>query len=212
MQALTINRLIKRYGYKTVLDIPSHRFNEGITWIQGKNGSGKSTLLKILAGLLAYEGEVALGQWNLRKQPIHYRRLTAFADSEPRFPGFMTGLDLINLFMRAKRGNSDRKAKFIADFGMADYLPFPVQDYSAGMVKKLALLLAFLDDSHYILLDEPCITLDEQAINRLSHWMVERRQQGTNFLVSSHQAFPAGVSIQERWQLQNGQLHAISAV
>src|SRR5690606_425086 len=118
-------------------------------WIQGKNGSGKSTLLKIMAGLLAYEGEVMLSGLNLKKQPIPYRRLIAFAESEPRFPAFMTGLDLSGLFMQAKSGNADQKEKFIAEFGMADYLPFPVQEYSAGMTKKLALLLAFLDNSRY---------------------------------------------------------------
>ncbi|WP_257657820.1 ABC transporter ATP-binding protein [Parapedobacter lycopersici] len=212
MHALTISRLSKRYGYKTVLDIPAHQFCEGVTWIQGRNGSGKSTLLKIMAGLLAYEGDVILGGLNLRKQPMAYRRRIAFAESEPRFPAFMTGLDLVGLFMRAKRGNTARKQKFIAEFGMADYLSFPVQEYSAGMVKKLSLLLAFLDDSHYILLDEPCITLDEQAINSLSLWVEERRLQGTSFVLTSHQAFPPGISIQEQWLLLDGGLHPAAAL
>lgn len=207
--ALEINKLKKRYGYKTVLDIPSHRFSGGLTWIQGKNGSGKSTLLKILAGLLAYEGNVAIGGVNLKKKPIAYRQLIGFSESEARFPPFVTGQDLIRLFKQAKKEHSDQPEAFIADFGMADYLRHPIQEYSAGMVKKLSLLLAFIGNPAFIFLDEPYITLDDSAMATLASWIAGRVAQGTNVVLTSHQELPPNVVVNDRYVLSEKCLHRI---
>lgn len=208
-EILGISKLKKRYGYKTVLDIPLHGFDEGLTWIQGKNGSGKSTLLKILAGLLAYEGSVTLGAANLRKHPIAYRRLIGFSESEARFPPFVTGLDLVRLFEQARKDNPNQSAAFIADFSMADYLMYPVQEYSAGMVKKLSLLLAFIGNPAFIFLDEPYITLDESAMALLTAWISRRVAQGTNVVLTSHQELPPNITVHDRCILTEGRLHRI---
>ncbi|RQP19722.1 MAG: ABC transporter ATP-binding protein [Parapedobacter sp.] len=208
-EVLEISNLRKRYGYKTVLDIPSHRFSDGLTWIQGKNGSGKSTLLKILAGLLAYGGNVAIGGVNLKKHSIAYRQLIGFSESEARFPPFVTGLDLIRLFKQAKKERSDQPEAFIADFGMADYLRHPIQEYSAGMVKKLSLLLAFIGNPAFIFLDEPYITLDESAMATLASWIAGRVVQGTNVVLTSHQELPPNVVVNDRYVLSEKCLHRI---
>lgn len=210
--ALEINSLRKQYGYRTVLDIPTHRFDAGLTWIQGKNGSGKSTLLKILAGLLAYEGRILLGSVDLKKHPIAYRRLIAFSESEARFPPFVTGLDLLRLFREARKEQADRSAAFIADFDMGEYLPYPVQEYSAGMVKKLSLLLAFIGNPAFLLLDEPYITLDEAAMAMLTLWVGKRVEEGTNVILTSHQELPPHVEVHHRCVLTEGRLHRIDPV
>jgi ABC-2 type transport system ATP-binding protein len=62
------------------------------------------------------------------------------------------------------------------------------------MTKKLALLLAFLSNPAWILLDEPLITLDDAGMAALIALIREYHQDyGTGFLLSSHQPLPAGL-------------------
>jgi hypothetical protein len=59
-------------------------------------------LLWILAGILPFGGDVFLNSPNqahpvsLRQSPTRYRRLIAWADAEPQYPGFLTGYELLD--------------------------------------------------------------------------------------------------------------------
>src|SRR4051812_35481785 len=93
----------KAYGSFTVLRIDTLFIKPGIFWIKGVNGSGKSTLLKAIAGIISFDGDIVLDQnISLKKQPIAYRRLVNFAEAEPIFPEFLTGMEMIKLFISAK--------------------------------------------------------------------------------------------------------------
>ena len=59
---LHIQNLIKKYGDKTIFDIPELQIEKGITHLKGINGSGKSTFSKIVSGLIPYQGNVVLNE------------------------------------------------------------------------------------------------------------------------------------------------------
>ncbi len=192
---LQIQQLAKYYGTTKILDIPSLNIQEGITWIQGKNGSGKSTLLKIAAGLLDFQGTLLLDDISQKKQPITYRRLVNFGESEPLFPDFLCGNELISLFNAAKRGLKQQIQEGIEGFELTPYLSSAIGSYSAGMTKKLSLLLAFVGNPRLILLDEPFITLDESSIHYLCKWIKQRQlQENISFIITSHQTLPNDIS------------------
>jgi ABC-2 type transport system ATP-binding protein len=60
------------------------------------------------------------------------------------------------------------------------------------MMKKLSLVLGFLGTPGIIILDEPLITLDEEARNVLLKQIGNLAQTGTTFLLSSHQLLNDG--------------------
>ncbi|QNL51792.1 ATP-binding cassette domain-containing protein [Olivibacter sp. SDN3] len=189
---LEVKNLSKKYGANTVLAISQQKFNSGVIWIKGSNGSGKSTLLKILAGLIDFKGIVIFNEKvNLRKHPITYRKLVNFAESEPLFPPFFTGWDMINLFIKAKNGSLQALSPLLNDFNMDGYLNYEIESYSAGMLKKLSLVMAFTGTPELILLDEPFITLDNDAIDKLASWITKTTAAGTNFIITSHQSIPS---------------------
>lgn len=202
---LTLHNFSKQYGSTPILQIPTLDLTPGIHWIQGKNGSGKSTLLKILAGLLHFKGTVTLENTiDLKKHPMNYRRLVNFAESEPAFPAFFTGWDMIKLFTNAKKASQEQLSRYINGFHMQDYLGDPLAAYSAGMIKKLSLVLAFLGNPKLILLDEPFITLDNNALNVLAQWMKESyEQKEVNFIITSHQTIPIAIPIHHTFILAN---------
>ena len=184
----------KSYGSFTVLRIDTLFIKPGIFWIKGVNGSGKSTLLKAIAGIISFDGDIVLDQnISLKKLPIAYRRLVNFAEAEPIFPEFLTGMEMIKLFISAKDAPVGQDKYFIESMKMNDYINEPLGTYSSGMLKKLSIVLAFMGNPKIILLDEPLITLDIESLQILYKWIDEKhRQEKVSFFLSSHQPLEIG--------------------
>ena len=185
---LEISRLKKQYGSTVILSVPLLSFDNGVYWIKGGNGSGKTTLLKMIAGLLPFEGSIRLNEFDLKKNPVEYRRYVNYAEAEPLFPSFITGEDLIRLFQKAKKGNATEVQRLIDAFNIQSFIPNPVGTYSSGMVKKLSLILAFIGQPKVILLDEPLVTLEDHSIPILTELISDYQQnKQVTFLITSHQ-------------------------
>lgn len=182
------DRFAKQYGTTTILQIDAMTLPAGIYWVKGANGSGKSTLLRSLAGVLHFQGDIAWENLRLKKDTVSYRRVVNLAEAEPLFPEFLTGMEMIDMFRAAKGGAVRQEEYYIESMHMEHYIHQPIGTYSSGMLKKLSLVLAFLGTPQLILLDEPAITLDVQALDILVHWIADQHtRQGTTFFISSHQ-------------------------
>jgi ABC-2 type transport system ATP-binding protein len=194
---LLIQNLKKEYGSHLILDVPTLKFESGLFWVKGANGSGKSTLLKIVAGMIPFEGEVEIDGVNLRKQPTEYRRLVNYVEAEPLYPPFLTGLDLISFFSTTRKANKEEVDELIKRFNIEPFIKNPIGTYSSGMVKKLSLVLAFIGQPKYILLDEPLVTIDKDTVPILYELIQEHAANGLSFIFTSHQAFDiASLTIQ----------------
>ena len=180
----------KFYGNFPALTIDDLLIEPGIYWIKGVNGSGKSTLLKSIAGMLAFNGDILLdSNISIKKHPVAYRKLVNFAEAEPLFPEFLTGMEMIKLFTSAKGAPAGQEQQFIKSMQMRSYVDKPIGTYSSGMLKRLSLVLAFLGNPKLILLDEPLITIDTASLKILYSWIREQHtQNGVSFMLSSHQA------------------------
>ena len=183
----------KFYGDRKILDIPSLHLEKGIYWLQGANGSGKTTLLRMIGGLLPFEGDIQVDAISQHRRPVAYRRSVSWADAEPLYPAFISGEELVNFYRDIRSAPAEQTDRLIAWWGMQAFLPTRIGAWSSGMIKKLSLLLAFIGSPRLILLDEPMITLDQAGIPLLYELIREsHRQQGTSFLISSHQPIEAG--------------------
>ena len=187
---LELEGLKKTYNSHLILDIKKLKLSAGIYWINGKNGSGKTTLMKILAGVIPFEGSVALHAVDLIKEPIAYRRQINYSEAEPLYPSFLTGKELLK-FVQAARKDSDINVQALIDiWGIRGFMNDRIETYSSGMIKKLSLALVFIGNTRLVLLDEPLITLEDSALPILFKLMSDRAKVGTSFLFTSHQSFP----------------------
>nr|MBC7613142.1 ATP-binding cassette domain-containing protein [Pseudopedobacter sp.] len=178
----------KRYYSNPIIQIDDLILQKGIYWIKGVNGSGKSTLLKSIAGILDFKGDIILNkEISIKKQPVAFRSVVNFAEAEPIFPEFLTGMEMVKLFESAKKGTKEQSEQLIAIFKMQDYIHERLGTYSSGMLKKLSLVLAFLGHPNLILLDEPLITLDTEALGILCQLIIDKYHEGISFILSSHQ-------------------------
>jgi ABC-2 type transport system ATP-binding protein len=183
----------KSYSNFPALKIDDLIIDPGIYWVKGVNGSGKSTLLKSIAGILSFNGDIVLnGNISIKKDPVAYRKLVNFAEAEPLFPEFLTGMEMIKLFVSAKDAPEGQEQFFIESMKMQGYVDRPIGTYSSGMLKKLSLVLAFLGKPKLILLDEPLITIDTESLKILYNWInMQHKENGVSFMLSSHQPLDA---------------------
>jgi ABC-2 type transport system ATP-binding protein len=186
---LLIQKFKKYYGSHLILKIDHLETEQGCFWVKGTNGSGKSTFLKVIAGILDFEGDILLDErLSIKKSPVEFRAAVNFAEAEPVFPGFLTGMEMIELFASAKNAPRKQEEYFIESMKMEEYINDSLSTYSSGMLKKLSLVLAFLGRPRLILLDEPLITIDAMSLDTLYTWIREtHKKTNVSFYLSSHQ-------------------------
>ena len=185
---LQLTDIQKWYGSHHIFNIDELLLPAGNYWLKGANGAGKSTFMKMVAGLIPFKGEIFIDEKiSIRKDPIHYRQLLNHAEAEPAYPSFLTGNELIEFVCGIKKGTKEQVNEIRHTLDIDDYLQNPSGSYSSGMLKKLSLLLAFMGEPKWILLDEPLTTLDQPSQQALCEMiMKERQQKNISFIITSH--------------------------
>jgi len=184
---LSFNNISKSYGSHLVFSIPELELGKGVYWLKGSNGAGKSTLLKTMAGLLPFKGDIILNKTvSLKKNPVNYRFLVNHAEAEPQYPAFLSGEELTRFVSSIKKGTEQQITELKEILGIDNYLNNPSGSYSSGMLKKLSLLLAFIGQPEWILLDEPLTTLDTATQESLCRLINQKHKSGISFLLTSH--------------------------
>jgi ABC-2 type transport system ATP-binding protein len=184
---LSLVNISKSYSNHLVFTVPELKLPKGIYWLKGSNGAGKSTLLKTMAGLLPFTGDILLNQSiSLTKNPVSYRFLVNHAEAEPQYPAFLTGEELTRFVASIKKGDQQQLTELRNILGIDGYLNNPTGSYSSGMLKKLSLLLAFIGQPEWILLDEPFTTLDSATQQALCELINQKRKEGISFIITSH--------------------------
>ena len=209
---LQFRKVEKYYGAHLALTVPDLDLQKGMYWIQGENGSGKTTFLKMLAGLHPFKGEVILGlekPLSILKDRNDFLKSVNYAEAEPLYPPFLTAKDLVELYGATKKADIDAAKQQLEELHILDAYLQPVGTYSSGMVKKLSLVLAFMGNPDWILLDEPLITIDVAAVELVCKWINDwHARKGISFLISSHQSFASGLDFTGNIRVFDKTLHA----
>lgn len=155
----------------------------------GPNGSGKSTTLKILLGLVTpTRGESKIfGQDStdyrshrdvgfLPENPYFYKYLTA--EETLRFYGKICGL--------GGRALDDRIGELLALVGMEDARHRRVGGYSKGMLQRIGLAQALIQDPRLLVLDEPTAGVDPLGSRQIRDLILELKKRGKTVLLTSH--------------------------
>lgn len=142
--------LSKSYGGRTVLKDLSFTAGPGITCVMAPSGAGKTTLLRLLTGLEPPEGGV------ITPAPAQCRWAAVF--QEDRLLEDLTAAGNLRFALGAALDGS--AAALLADLGLDLEDPRPVQLWSGGMRRRLALARALLAPSGALALDEPFTGLD----------------------------------------------------
>lgn len=162
--AIQVDNLSRHFGQKSIFKGVSFRFEgPGLFGITGINGKGKSTLLKILCGFSRPNGGKV--RWERSGAEIAIDQLSQFSSlSGPyvELPGHLKLNELLDLHERLLVGRFRKTecSKMVDEAGLSNHKQQYIQDFSSGMKQRVRLLLTFLTDVPFWLLDEPSSNLD----------------------------------------------------
>lgn len=188
--AITCRGLTKRFPEGIValdgldLDVPAG----SVFGLLGPNGAGKTTTLRMLVGLAQPTG----GSASVAGVSIGDPRLTeriGFLDQDPRYYGWATGRELVDLVGRlhglAGSTLEARVAEVLAQVGLAADADRRIGTYSGGMRQRLGIAQALVDRPPVLILDEPVSSLDPEGRRDLLALIAELRMSAT-ILFSTH--------------------------
>jgi ABC-2 type transport system ATP-binding protein len=160
------------------------------------NSEGKSNLSKedLRLSESNSEGRSSEKPLSILKDRNDFLKKVNYAEAEPLYPPFLTAKDLVELYGATKKADIDAAKQQLEELHILDAYEQTVGTYSSGMVKKLSLVLAFMGNPDWILLDEPLITIDVAAVELVCKWINDwHARKGISFLISSHQSFADGL-------------------
>ncbi|HQR92082.1 MAG: hypothetical protein B7Y15_13795 [Bacteroidetes bacterium 24-39-8] len=145
---------------------------------------------------------------SILKDRNEFLKKVNYAEAEPLYPPFLTAKDLVELYGATKKADIDAAKQQLEELHILDAYEQTVGTYSSGMVKKLSLVLAFMGNPDWILLDEPLITIDVAAVELVCKWINDwHAKKGISFLISSHQSFAGGLQFTGKLSVSDKTLH-----
>lgn len=156
----------------------------GIHLIIGRNGAGKSTLIRTLAGLQKpLSGHVIWGEMQAAQLQARERaRWMAFVESTPPRSSEMSVCEALKLVT----DDFEQIRHWLERFGSVDWWNTPLETLSDGQLQKVMLVRAILQNTPWILMDEPTAFLDVPS--RMEMWMIleELVDEGKRIMLTSH--------------------------
>jgi ABC-2 type transport system ATP-binding protein len=155
----------------------------------GPNGSGKSTTLKILLGLVTpNQGRAMI--FGQDSRDYHSRRDVGFLPENPYFYKFLTAAETLRFYgkvcgMGGKILNK-RVDELIHLVGLEDARDRRIGGFSKGMLQRIGLAQALIQDPRLVVLDEPTAGVDPAGSHQIRDLILDLKKRGKTVLLTSH--------------------------
>lgn len=185
--------LSKKYGKKTVLNIPSLEIPKGQSFgLVGNNGAGKTTYFNLILDLIQpTTGKILNNDIQVNTSEDWKPFTSAFID-ESFLIGYLTPEEYFDFIARLRGVNQVDLTAFLQKFeelfndeilGQKKYL----RDLSKGNQKKAGIVAALIGQPEVVILDEPFANLDPTTQIRLKKTLKTINEESSStLLISSH--------------------------
>lgn len=189
---INVSNLTKFYGDFKALDSVSFSVDKG--WVYGylgPNGAGKTTTIRTMLGLLKPNGgEVKIAGVNPSKDPVRALQKVGYAPELPTLQTFFSGEQLLDfmgkMFGLAAQARKERVKELINLVGLKEWGDKKIGKYSKGMVQRLSVALALINDPAVLIMDEPTIGMDPEATAHFRNLFMKLSKEGKTVFISSH--------------------------
>src|SRR6266571_917920 len=155
----------------------------------GPNGAGKSTSVKMLLGLVFPTS----GEAEILGHPagdVKTRSKVGFLPEHFRFYDWLTPAELLKLHGRlygmSHRVLRERVPALLDLVGLTPHRDKSLRDFSKGMLQRIGLAQALLNEPDLIFLDEPTSGLDPVGRRLVRDIIKAQRERGATVLLNSH--------------------------
>src|SRR6185503_4870394 len=155
----------------------------------GPNGAGKSTLVKIMMTVI----RPTHAEGTMLDHPIGHKPTLArvgYLPEHHRFPRYLTGRQTLEFFAALAnvdaRTRHKRAAELLETVGMSEWANKKVSQYSKGMMQRVGLAQALMNDPELVVLDEPTDGVDPVGRRDIRDVLLRLRDQGKTVFLNSH--------------------------
>lgn len=195
MNAVTIKNLWKSFdtGWvkkRTILkDLNLGVKKNEIFGYLGANGAGKTTTFKLILGLIhADQGEIFF--WD--KPASHYknRKILGYLPENPYFYSYLTAAESLDfygaLFDMEKATKKQRIDTLLSLVELEHARDLQLRKFSRGMLQRVGIAQALINDPELLILDEPMSGLDPMGRKKMRDIILTCRSQGKTIILSTH--------------------------
>jgi len=155
----------------------------------GSNGAGKTTSIKMLLGLIQpTSGEACIFGAPLGDHRVRSR--VGFLPEHFRFHDWLTGREFLalhaDLYHIPRQDGARRISALLERVGLAAHASQRLRQYSKGMLQRIGLAQALLNEPALVILDEPTSGLDPVGRRLVRDIIRELCQRGTTVFLNSH--------------------------
>ncbi len=155
----------------------------------GPNGAGKTTTVKMLLGLALPSGGQARLLGRRPGDPAVMSRV-GFLPEHFRFHPWLTASGFLDVHGRLYGMAAARRRKRISELlemvGLADRPNSRLSEFSKGMLQRIGLAQALLNEPEVVFLDEPTSGLDPLGRREVRDLIFELRRAGVTVFLNSH--------------------------
>jgi ABC-2 type transport system ATP-binding protein len=155
----------------------------------GPNGSGKTTTLKIILGLVPpTRGQARI--FGRTSDRVASRESVGFLPESPYFHKFLTGEETLRFYGKlcGLRGPElkRRVEEMLALVGLTNSGNRRLAGYSKGMLQRIGLAQALIQEPALLVLDEPTAGVDPAGAREIRDLILALKNRGVTVLLSSH--------------------------
>ncbi len=183
------DRWFRRKPIQAVQDVTFRVARGEVFGLLGPNRAGKTTLVKLLLSLC----RPTSGQLLRLGKPIDDRSTLArvgYVHENHAFPRYLSAASLLEYYGALSfvpyETLRERVPHLLERFGLADRAHEPIARFSKGMVQRLGMAQALINDPELLVLDEPTEGLDLIGRRQLHKVVGDVRAKGGAVLLVSH--------------------------
>ena len=194
---LHINNLTKVYKHslflppkKAIIDLNLEIYEGEVFGFLGPNGAGKSTTIKLILDLIKpTSGEIKLFSEKNNSKKIKAR--LGYLPETATYHNYLTPRELLTMYGRIfnieKQTLRKRIDELLDSVKMDKHIDERIKTFSKGMMQRIGIAQALLNDAELLILDEPASGLDPVGRKEIRDLILSLRNQGKTIFFSSHE-------------------------
>ncbi|MCI9019922.1 MAG: ABC transporter ATP-binding protein [Eubacterium sp.] len=190
MPELILNNVTRKFKQKTAVDNISLQLHPGVYGFLGANGAGKTTLLRMLCGVLKpTSGEIRCNGMEIQTLDAQYRCMLGYLPQDFGYYPDFTATRYLEYLAACKAIPKElaalRVPEMLALAGLQRAAGQKIKTFSGGMLRRLGIAQALLNDPDILILDEPTCGLDPKERIRFRN-VISALSKGRIIILSTH--------------------------
>lgn len=190
MHELVLTDVDQRFKETEAVRQFNFTFSNGVYGLLGENGAGKTTLMRLICGILKpTEGTIICDGISVYEMGAEYRRLLGYLPQNFGYYEDFTALRFLN-YMAALKGlpkeyAATRIEELLELVDLKSEKNKKLKAYSGGMIRRIGIAQALLNEPEILILDEPTAGLDPKERVRFRN-IISSLGKNRNVLLSTH--------------------------